>query len=197
MPSDKGEIVLGVDLDGVCADFYSRMREIAAEWLEVGLETLTTDVSYGLTEWGIRDEDHYRQLHRFAVTQRDLFETCAPIKGAATTLRRLLPSTRGVTRVFVQPRDQVYYRVFSDRVTGSWLTAVRPPSSAWAREALALPPGNQATFVQEVVVPAGTRLERSRAAAMPQWGRARGGAEQFRLLDYVPETSFLPGVPLP
>lgn len=89
MPSDKGEIVLGVDLDGVCADFYGRMREIAAEWLEVRLETLTTDVSYGLTEWGIRDEDHYRQLHRFAVTQRDLFETCAPIKGAATTLRRL------------------------------------------------------------------------------------------------------------
>jgi 5'(3')-deoxyribonucleotidase len=89
MPSDKGEIVLGVDLDGVCADFYARMREIAAEWLEVGLETLTTDVSYGLAEWEIRDEDHYRQLHRFAVTQRDLFETCAPIKGAATTLRRL------------------------------------------------------------------------------------------------------------
>ena len=51
MPSDKGEIVLGVDLDGVCADFYARMREIAAEWLEVGIETLTTDVSYGLTEW--------------------------------------------------------------------------------------------------------------------------------------------------
>jgi 5'(3')-deoxyribonucleotidase len=89
MPSDKGEIVLGVDLDGVCADFYARMREIAAEWLEVGLETLTTDVSYGLGEWGIRDEDHYRQLHRFAVTQRDLFETCVPIRGAATTLRRL------------------------------------------------------------------------------------------------------------
>jgi len=89
MPSDKGEVVIGVDLDGVCADFYSRMREIAAEWLEVGLETLTTDVSYGLEEWGIRDEDHYRQLHRFAVTQRGLFETCPPIKGAATTLRRL------------------------------------------------------------------------------------------------------------
>jgi len=89
MPSDKGEIVVGVDLDGVCADFYARMREIAAEWREVGIETLTTDVSYGLAEWGIRDEDHYRQLHRFAVTQRDLFETCSPIKGAATTLRRL------------------------------------------------------------------------------------------------------------
>ena len=89
MPSDKGEIVLGVDLDGVCADFYTRMREIAAEWLEVDLATLTKDVSYGLTEWGIRDEDHYRQLHRFAVTQRDFFETCPPIKGAGPTLRKL------------------------------------------------------------------------------------------------------------
>jgi 5'(3')-deoxyribonucleotidase len=28
-------------------------------------------------------------LHRFAVIQRDLFETCAPIRGAAPTLRRL------------------------------------------------------------------------------------------------------------
>ena len=52
MPSDKGEIVLGVDLDGVCADFYSRMREIAAEWLEVELSSLTKDVSYGLTGVG-------------------------------------------------------------------------------------------------------------------------------------------------
>ncbi len=50
MPSDEGEIV----------------REIVAEWLEVGLETLKPDVSYGLTELGIRDEDHYRQLHRLA-----------------------------------------------------------------------------------------------------------------------------------
>jgi len=28
MPSDKGEIALGVDLDGVCADFDARMSEI-------------------------------------------------------------------------------------------------------------------------------------------------------------------------
>jgi hypothetical protein len=35
MPSDKGEIVLGVDLDGVCADFYARMREIAAGEREI------------------------------------------------------------------------------------------------------------------------------------------------------------------
>ena len=37
MPSDDGIVVLGIDLDGVCADFYARMREIAAEWFEVDI----------------------------------------------------------------------------------------------------------------------------------------------------------------
>lgn len=83
------EVVLGIDLDGVCADFYGRMREIAAEWLERPIETLPTEVTFSLREWGIRDTDHYVQLHRFAVTQRDLFETCRPIPGAAVALREL------------------------------------------------------------------------------------------------------------
>lgn len=65
--------VLGLELDGVCADFYGRMREIAAEWLGVGVSSLPEDVSYGLPEWGIRqqlgaDPGGYDRLHRFAVT---------------------------------------------------------------------------------------------------------------------------------
>ncbi len=44
-------LILGVDLDGVCADFYGRMREVAAEWFERPVEELTRDVSYGLSEW--------------------------------------------------------------------------------------------------------------------------------------------------
>ena len=67
--------VLGVDLDGVCADFYARMREIAAEWFECDIDTLTEDVTYGLKEWGVEDTEQYASLHRFAVTQRQLFET--------------------------------------------------------------------------------------------------------------------------
>ena len=34
------KFVLGVDLDGVVADFYPGLRPIAAEWLGVGLEAL-------------------------------------------------------------------------------------------------------------------------------------------------------------
>jgi 5'(3')-deoxyribonucleotidase len=89
MPSDDGIVVLGVDLDGVCADFYARMREIAAEWSEVDISSLTESPSYGLEEWGIKSPDQYEQLHRFAVMQRQLFATSPPIPGARSTLRRL------------------------------------------------------------------------------------------------------------
>jgi hypothetical protein len=88
MPSDKGEVVIGVDLDGVCADFYARMREIAAEWLEVSVTSLTTSPTFGLREWGLGD-GQYEKLHRFAVTQRQLFESTPVIDGARRVLRKL------------------------------------------------------------------------------------------------------------
>jgi hypothetical protein len=109
-----------------------------------------------------------------------------------------LASTGGVVRQFEQEGDKIYYRVFSDDATvGGWLTAVPPRSSAWAQEALALPPANKATMIQEVLVPSGTLLERSRALPMPDWGRLRGGAEQFKLLEEIPVRNFGPGRPFP
>src|SRR2546425_1977914 len=81
-------IILGVDLDGVCADFYGRMREIAAEWFERRVEDLTENVSFGLAEWGV-EPGRYESLHRFAVLQRGLFETVPMIPGARKYLRRL------------------------------------------------------------------------------------------------------------
>ncbi|HEX5368700.1 MAG TPA: 5'-nucleotidase, partial [Dehalococcoidia bacterium] len=43
-------LILGIDLDGVCADYYARMREIAAEWFERNINELTASPSYGLEE---------------------------------------------------------------------------------------------------------------------------------------------------
>ena len=65
------------------------MREIAAEWFERPLSDLTTDVSFELREWGIEKPDQYESLHRFAVTQRQLFETSPMIPGARLYLRKL------------------------------------------------------------------------------------------------------------
>jgi 5'(3')-deoxyribonucleotidase len=83
------KFVLGVDLDGVCADFYDGLREIAAEWLGVPLETLTRDVTYGLPEWKLDRCGKYDDLHRFAVVERDLFRNLKPIHGAPAVLRRI------------------------------------------------------------------------------------------------------------
>ena len=82
--------VFGVDLDGVCADFYRGLRPIAAEWLGVDVSTLPERVSWGLPEWGIdKAPGGYEALHRFAVTQRDLFRVLPPMSGAPRALRRL------------------------------------------------------------------------------------------------------------
>jgi len=89
MTQEKPKTVIGVDLDGVCADFYGRMREIASEWFERPLTELTGEVSYGMTEWGVRDKSQYESLHRFAVTQRELFKTMPMVPGARKYLRML------------------------------------------------------------------------------------------------------------
>jgi 5'(3')-deoxyribonucleotidase len=82
-------LILGVDLDGVCADFYGQMRKIAAEWLEKDISEVPQEFTWGLKEWGNKDSKHYDSLHRFAVTQRDLFKTAPMIPGARRYLRQL------------------------------------------------------------------------------------------------------------
>jgi 5'(3')-deoxyribonucleotidase len=91
---DESTFILGVDLDGVVGDFYGAMREIAAAWLDRPVDSLTEEVSYGLDEWGIAEYGGYDRLHRFAVTQRNIFRDMRPIKDAPAVLRKL--SGRGI-----------------------------------------------------------------------------------------------------
>jgi RHS repeat-associated protein len=102
----------------------------------------------------------------------------------------------GGLRSFTSQSDEFFYRVYSgNNIRGAFLTKVKPRSAAWAKEALALPPGNNADFIQRVTVPRGTVLQRSRALPN-RWGR--GGAEQFELLKQngkYPHLHFEEGVP--
>jgi 5'(3')-deoxyribonucleotidase len=83
------EFVLGVDLDGVVADFKRGLKPIAAEWLGVKEESLTDEISYGFPEWNLDACGGYDALHRFAVKERGLFEKLPPIDGAPAALRHL------------------------------------------------------------------------------------------------------------
>jgi 5'(3')-deoxyribonucleotidase len=120
MPSDTGHVVIGVDLDGVCADFYGRMREVAAEWFETPLRQLTRDVEYGLKQWGISSKEQYESLHRFAVTQRELFSTQKMMPGARRYLRRL--SDEGYRIRIITHRLTIrYFHSTAVRQTIEWL----------------------------------------------------------------------------
>jgi 5'(3')-deoxyribonucleotidase len=112
--------VLGVDLDGTVADFYGGLRPIAAEWLGKPVETLSAEVSYGLPEWGIRPNE-YDELHRFAVTQRGLFRTLAPVPGAGPALRRLAYDHDVRIRIVTHRLYIKYAHQLAVRQTIEWL----------------------------------------------------------------------------
>jgi 5'(3')-deoxyribonucleotidase len=117
---DESSFILGVDLDGVVGDFYGAMRIIAAEWLDRPAETLTTEVSFGLDEWGLAEYGGYDRLHRFAVTQRNLFRDMKPIQDAPAVLRKL--SNRGIRiRIITHRLFLKYSHKTSITQTVEWL----------------------------------------------------------------------------
>ncbi len=111
--------VFGVDLDGVCADFFGSIKELAAEWLGKAPAELTDEVSFDLREWGFGEGD-YERLHRWAVTQRGLFRDAKPIPGAGPSLRRL--SAKGIRIRIITHRLYIpYFHAEAIYQTASWL----------------------------------------------------------------------------
>lgn len=84
----SGEFVLGVDLDGVCADHTAAFRKVVA--LEQGVEehTLGPQRTWDFTEWGLTAED-FQRLHRRAVLDHHMFRAMPVVPGAAEALWRL------------------------------------------------------------------------------------------------------------
>ena len=117
---DNNTFIFGVDLDGVVGDFYGSIRKIAAEWLDRPIESLTPEVSYGLEEWGISEAGGYGRLHRFAVTQRNIFRDMEPIKNAPAILRKL--SDRGIRiRIITHRLFLKFFHHTSITQTVDWL----------------------------------------------------------------------------
>ena len=118
--AESRRFVLGVDLDGVCADFYGGLRPIAAEWLGKKLDDLPEGVSYELPEWGLEPFGGYEQLHRFAVTERNFFETLQPIPGCPAALRNL--STQNIRiRIITHRLFIKHFHKEAVRQTVAWL----------------------------------------------------------------------------
>ncbi len=116
----KNQFVLGVDLDGVVADFIGGLKPIAAEWLGVEISSLTDEISYEFPEWGLNEFGGYDALHRFAIKERDLFKNLPPIDGAPAALRRL--STNGIRiRIITHRLFIKWFHVEAIQQTVKWL----------------------------------------------------------------------------
>src|SRR5262245_46691947 len=117
--SDDNKKPLGVDLDGVCADFYGHMRVLTAEWFERPVAELPEDVSYGLPEWGLTKET-YPSLQGWAVSGRNLFSEVPMISGARRVLRRL--SNEGYhIRIITHRLFIAYFHAMAVQQTIEWL----------------------------------------------------------------------------
>jgi beta-phosphoglucomutase-like phosphatase (HAD superfamily) len=113
--------VLGVDLDGVVADFASGLKPIAAEWLGVSESSLTDEISYGFREWGLERAGGYDALHRFAIKERELFARLAPMAGAPPALRRLSAAGDIRIRIITHRLYIHWFHKEAIRQTTEWL----------------------------------------------------------------------------
>jgi len=98
--------VLGVDLDGVCADHTVGFRAIVADRLGVDESTLPLERDWDFSQWGFESGD-FEDHHRHAVVEKRMFRDLDAIEGAAEALWRL--SDAGV-----------WIRIISHRLNVNW-----------------------------------------------------------------------------
>ncbi len=106
----KHPYVLGVDLDGVCGDYTSSFRSVAARELKVDEEALPLERSWDFSEWGLSPEE-FERIHLMAVSQDRILLTMPVIEGASEALWRL--SDAGV-----------WIRIITHRLYVNWSHAV-------------------------------------------------------------------------
>lgn len=82
--------VLGLDLDGVCADYTGGLRRFLADARGVPASSLPDPVDWDWTRcgWGIASQEEYLELHAQAVAA-GLFRELRPLPGVADALWRL------------------------------------------------------------------------------------------------------------
>jgi 5'(3')-deoxyribonucleotidase len=84
----SGSFVLGVDLDGVCADYTTAFRAVVAADRGVDAESLPYDRGWDFGEWDLAPGD-FDRLHHIAILEHRMFRTMPVMAGAAEALWRL------------------------------------------------------------------------------------------------------------
>ena len=112
----SGPFVLGVDLDGVCAQHTLAFRKIVAQVRNVPEDSLTLECSWGFEEWGFEEGD-FEKYHRQAVVEHRMLADMPAMPGASRALWRL--SEAGV-----------WIRIITHRLYTNWDHAIAAGDTA-------------------------------------------------------------------
>jgi 5'(3')-deoxyribonucleotidase len=117
-------IVIGVDIDAVCADHNAAFREHVADALGVSPGTLGEQLDWNYRSWGLSDEDFLR-IHQQGVRE-SMFLDMPPIPGVKDALKSLAKqgaTIRVITHRLYAPHN--HQKAISD--TAAWLDKHRIP----------------------------------------------------------------------
>lgn len=120
-----GDFVLGVDLDGVCADYTTALAAVVAAERGIDPTTLPRPLTWEFSEWDLHREEFLR-LHRIGVQEHRMFRTMPAMPQVAEALWRL--SDAGVWIRIITHRlvtNWGHALIVSDTV--DWLDANRIP----------------------------------------------------------------------
>lgn len=123
----RGRAIVGLDLDGVCADYTGGIRAVVAERRGVDPSTLPEPEVYSLHRagWGFDTVDGFLEHHKAAVAQ-GLYRDLEPIPGAPEAMRKIAAAgahIRVVTHRLIFGGSHA--RVVSD--TAAWLDRMHIP----------------------------------------------------------------------
>ncbi len=80
--------ILGVDLDGVCGDYITALKNFVAADRGISPSDLTDEISWNCPEWDLT-ETEYEEYHSRAVKEQRLFYTMPMMRGASQALWEL------------------------------------------------------------------------------------------------------------
>lgn len=86
--TEPDAFVLGVDLDGVCAEYNEGIRQVLADERGIRPDQLPAARSWDFLEWGL-DAQSFGELHRRAVLDRRMLRDLPIMEGCAEALWRL------------------------------------------------------------------------------------------------------------
>ena len=112
-------MIIGLDLDGVVADYIGGLRVSLGKMRGEDGSTYTTDVHWDLREWNLQDGE-YEKLHAYAVEENRIFSTISPLPGAVTGVQQLVDKgfrIRIITNRDTRPCDMTE----AVRDTATWL----------------------------------------------------------------------------